>query len=96
MVAILTNLEHIIRMMGGTKRDHEKEERNLPRDLPQGRPNFEPIPELYEIPFYDGRFKKKNLLTEIELEAYFYFNKVPYHQKIRLVAHKLSYGGLNF
>ena len=43
-----------------------------------------------------GDFQKKDLLTEIELEAYFYFNKVPYHQKIRLVAHKLSYGGLNF
>jgi hypothetical protein len=43
-----------------------------------------------------GDFQKKDLLIEIELEAYFYFNKVPYHQKIRLVAHKLSYGGLNF
>jgi hypothetical protein len=43
-----------------------------------------------------GDFQKKDLLTEIELEAYFYFNKVPYHQKIRPVAHKLSYGGLNF
>jgi hypothetical protein len=47
-----------------------------------------------------GDFQKKDLLTEIELEAYFYFNKVPYHQKITLIAHKLSYsvenGGLNF
>jgi len=62
-VAILTYLEHIIRMMGGTNRDHEKEERNLPRDLPQGRPNSEPIPELYEIPFYDGRFSKKRFIN---------------------------------
>ena len=63
-MAILTNLEHIIQMMGGTNRDHEKEEGNLPRDLPQGTPNSEPILEFYDIPFYDGRFfLKKDLLT---------------------------------
>jgi hypothetical protein len=27
-----------------------------------------------------------------KLEAYFYFIKVPYHQKVGLVVHKLSYG----
>jgi hypothetical protein len=26
------------------------------------------------------------------LKAYFYFNKIPYHQKIKLVIRKLSYG----
>jgi hypothetical protein len=83
-------------MMGGTNRDHEKEERNLPRDLPQGRPNSEPFLNFMRFHSMMGDFQKKDLLIEIELEAYFYFNKVPYHQKIRLVAHKLSYGGLNF
>jgi len=40
-----------------------KKKRNLPRDLPQGRPNSEPIPELYEISFYDGRFSKKRFIN---------------------------------
>ena len=45
------------------------------------------------IAFYDGRFSKKKIIKWLaELEAYFYFNKIPYHKKVELVIHKLSCG----
>jgi hypothetical protein len=45
------------------------------------------------IAFYDGRFSKKKIIKWLaELEAYFYFNKIPYHKKVEFVIHKLSCG----
>jgi hypothetical protein len=39
------------------------------------------------------RFLKKGFIKRLtELEVYFYFNKVPYLQKVGLVTHKLYYG----
>ena len=81
----------LARLMGNVDRDRE-EKRNLFGDLSQGRPNPRPIPEFDEIPFYDGRFSKKRFIKWlVELEPYFYFNKVTYYKHVGLV-HKFSCG----
>jgi len=74
--------------MGKANNNHEKVS-NLLGHLPWGRQNPRSIPKLDKIPFYDGRFSKKRFFKWL---AYFYFNKVPCHQKVRLVVNKLSYG----
>jgi hypothetical protein len=86
--------------MGFTNKDRE-EDRNLPRNLPGDRPNHIPILEFNEITFYDRIFSKKGFIKWLtEFKVYFYFNKVPYHQKVGHVAHKLylvlENGDLNF
>jgi hypothetical protein len=78
--------------MGKANNNREKV-RNLLRHLPWGRQNPRSIPKLDKILFYDGRFSKKRFIKWLaKLETYFYFNKVPCHQKVRLVVNKLSYG----
>jgi hypothetical protein len=64
--------------MGNGNRDCE-EERTLLGDLPRGWPKPISILEYDKIPFYDGRFSNKRFIKWLaKLEAYFYFNKVPY------------------
>jgi hypothetical protein len=85
-------ITNLAQLMGFTNKDRE-EDRNLPKNLPGDRPNHIPILEFNEITFYDRRFSKKGFIKWLtELKVYFYFNKVPYHQKVGHVAHKLYYG----
>lgn len=85
-------IEDLALLMGNANKDCE-EKRNLPEDLCRGKPNPRSILEFDEILFYDGRFSKKRFIKWLaKLETYFYFNKVPCHQKVRLVVNKLSYG----
>jgi hypothetical protein len=51
-----------------------------------------PIIEFDGITLYDMRFLKKGFIKRLtELQVYFYFNKVPYLQKVGLITHKLYY-----
>jgi hypothetical protein len=69
----------LVWIIGNANKDHE-EERNLHGDLPWDRSNPLPIPKYDDILFYEGRFSKQKFIKWlIELEAYFYFKKVPYH-----------------
>lgn len=65
---------------------------DLLRDLPQGKLNPRLVLEFDEISLYNGRFSKKRFIKQLKkLEAYFYFNKIPSHQKVGLVTHKIYY-----
>jgi hypothetical protein len=78
--------------MGNANRACE-EESNLLGDLPRGRPKPRPASEFDEIPFNNWRFSKKRFIKWLtKLEAYFYFNKVPYQLKVGFIVYKLSCG----
>jgi hypothetical protein len=84
-------IEDLALLMGNANKDCE-EKRNLPEDLCRGKPNPRSILEFDEILFYDGRFSKKRFIKWlVKLEAYFYFNKAYFHQKVGLIVHKLYY-----
>jgi len=51
------------------------------------------VPGFNDIPLLDENFSKWRFINWLlDLESYFYFNKISYYKKVGLVTHKLSYG----
>lgn len=68
-----------------------EDERSFPGDLPRGRQNLRSILEFEGFHSIIGYFRREDSLSAT-LEAYFYFNKVSYLRKVRLVLNKLYCG----